>query len=288
MPVSPGSGFSPYDPVTTILNAARFRLNDKLSSLYPHSGKILDETMASTQQATNNAWRAMQTDLSGLGVERFKGEVLIQNVPPTTNFDPASHQSISWTEFFDGTNYQTTPVLPSDLLIPLYMSERWAGTNFPFPPADEPNMRNKVDGLDHFWKNNALYNRQWEWREEKINVPGCIRSMDWLIGFRKYLQDFVDVATQRWWTLPVPLIRCQDPFAWHICAEFCFARAADGDSQEQMLAVAQECKALADAATKQYANDTAMKNQRTNVRRVPYGRGFRSSGRGMGGFGFGY
>ena len=286
MPVSSGGGFSPYDNLTTILNSARFRLNDKLSSLYPHSGKVLDETMASTQQATNNGWRKMQTQLSGLGVEKFKGELLIEGIPPTTNFDPASHQSISWTNFFDGSNFQTQPVLPNDLIIPLWMSERWAGTNFPFPPASEPNMRNMVDGLDHFWKNNALYNRQWEWREEQINVPGCIRSMDWLIGYRKYLNDFVDVGSDRWWTLPVPLVRCQDPFSWHICAEFCFARAADGDGMEQMLVVAQECATLADNATKAYANDTAMKNQRTNVRRVPYGRGFRSGGRG--GFSYGY
>ena len=70
-----------------------------------------------------------------------------------------------------------------------------------------------------------------------------------------------------------------------ICYEFCMARSVDGDGQEQMLAVAAACKEEAEAATMIYANDTAMKNQRDNVRRIPYGRHGR--GRGVAGYGYG-
>ncbi len=278
MPISPGGGFSPYDNLTTILNSARFRLNDKLKSLKAFSGKILEETDPSTQQAVNNAWREMQSQLSGLGVERFKGDIIIPNIPPITSQDPASTESMSWFEFFDGSNFQTTPILPSDLIIPLWMSCRPSGSNFQFPPADRPNMRNKVDGLDLTYKWNAYGGYQWEWRDEKISWPGFLVAVDFRIGYRKYLNDFNDIGTQRWWALPVPLIRCQDPFSKWLCYEFCLARGADGDAQEQMLAVAAACKDEAMDATKIYANDTAMKNQRDDVRRIPYGRAARGGG----------
>lgn len=272
-----------YDSLSTILNSARFRMNDKLKSLQPFSGKILDETIPSTQQAVNNAWRKFQSSLSSCGVEKFKGDIVIPNIQPTTNLDPASRCSISWFNFFDGTNYQATPILPSDLVIPLWMSERRAGTQFPFPRPESPNMRNMTDGLTLTYKFQA--NREWEWRDEQIFFPGATLAVDFRIGYRRYLRDFVDVGLQRWWTLDVPLIRCQDPFSMWICYEFCMARSVDGDGQEQMLAVAAACKEEAEAATMIYANDTAMKNQRDNVRRIPYGRHGR--GRGVAGYGYG-
>lgn len=283
MPISPPSPAGVYDSLNTILNSARFRLNDKLKSLQPFNGKILDETIPSTQQAVNNAWRKFQSALSGFGVEKYKGEVIISNVPPTTNMDPASKCSLSWFNFFDGTNYSATPILPSELIIPLWMSERTAGQNRPFPRPEEPNMRNMPDGLTLTYKFQA--NREWEWRDEILWIPGAIIAKDFRIGYRKYLRDFVDVGARRWWTLDVPLIRCQDPFSWAICAEFCFARAADGDAAEQMLAVAESCQDQADKAARTYANDTAMKNQRDNQRRIPYGRHGR--GRGVAGYGYG-
>lgn len=279
MPVVPGGGISIYDPVTTILNTCRVRLNDKLPSLQSYSGKILDETQATTQQAWNSGWRRLQENLAGCGVERFKGDIVIFNIPPTTNFDPASKCSISWSQFFDGTNFQTQPVLPSNLLNPLWMSERWSGSQLPFPDPRYPNMLKSVDGMPTPIK--VQCNRVWEWREEQIFFPGSTVAMDFRIGFRLCMPDFVDIDDTHWYEFDVPLRYCQNALAWAVCTEFAYARAADGEAD--MLAVATACEEQTMMAAKQYANRDIMANERVQVRRTPYGGGSRGQGRGYGG-----
>jgi hypothetical protein len=268
---------APYDNATIIMNAARFRLNDKMPSLFPTSGKILDETQASTQQAFNNAYRRFQDALCDAGAERFQAETVIPNVPPTTNLDPAAQCSLSWNGFFDGTNNFTNPVLPSNLILPLWMSDRVAGTQFRFPDVDNPNMRVMVDGLQSFPK--YQLNGQWEWRGDAIYFPGTTAAVDFRIRYRAYLPDIDNAGATRWFQQPVPVMRCVDPMAWWVCAEFAAARSADGDASEQMLAVAVACKEEAVEATKFWANRDVMKNERADVRRQPYGRGSRASGR---------
>lgn len=282
--VIPGGGINVYDDCTTILNTCRVRLNDKLPSLQPHSGKILDETQSTTQQAFNSGWRRLQENLAELGVERFKGDIVIFGIPATTNLDPASKCSISWSQFFDGTNYHTQPVLPSSLVTPLWMSERPADTQFRFPDPRYPNMKCCVDGMPTWVK--IQWNRVWEWREEQIFFPGSIIPMDFRIGFRLCIQDFVDIDDTHWYELQVPLRWCQDALAWWVIAEFAYARAADGE--QDMLAVGQACEEQAMTATRRYANRDIMKNERVEVRRTPYGGGSRGQGRGSGCGGFGW
>ena len=270
---------SPYDTAGSILNAAEFRLNGKLKLLFRTSGMVLDETNASTHQAFNNAFRRFQDKLGDAGVKRFKADTVIHGIPPTKNTDPASRCSISWFQFFDGTNFQTKPLLPSNLILPLWMSERPANTNFLFPDVNRPNMRCMVDGLQSRPK--YQFNGQWEWAEDTIRFPGAIQANDFRIGYRSYLPDIVDVGQTRWWNQPVQVMRCQDPLAWWFCAEFAAARSADGDATEQMVAVASACVEEAEAATKLYCNRDVMLDQRTTERRRPYGGGRR------GGWGWG-
>lgn len=266
---------SPYPQANDILNSARFRLNDAMASLYPSSGKILDETTASTQQAFNNGYRRMQNQLADAGVSRFKSDIIITHIPPTKNFDPSSKQSISLFQFFDGTNFQTKPVLPNNLIYPLWMSERLScalgGMNmFPFPPVDTPNMKLQIDGMETRTK--FSYNGQWEWQEDKISFPGATQFVDFRIGFRTYLPDIIDVGDTRWWEQPVHVINCNDALSKWLCFEFAVARSVDGDATEQMSLVAAGFKSEAVEATKILINPDAMREERTNVRRVPYGR----------------
>lgn len=252
-----------------------------MGSLFPTSGKVLDETQATTQQFFNTGYRRMQDGLCDAGVERFSGEATIIGVPPVTTLDPASQCFISWTTFFDGTGYQTGPVLPINLILPLWMSERPSNTNFPFPDVNRPNMTCMLDGMQSARKYQR--NSQWEWREDKIFFPGALIPVDFRIRYRGYLADINNVGNARWFTQPVPVMRCLDALAWWICAEFAAARSADGDASEQMLAIAGSCKEEAVAATKLLANRDVMKNERVNVRRIPYGGGSRGYG---GGYGF--
>lgn len=276
MPVFPVTAFAPYDGAFEILNAVRARLHDLMPSLFPNSGSILDTTQASTQQHFNNGYRRFQDELTDAGAERFKGDIVIPNIPATTNFDPASLSSIDWFGCFDGTNRIASPVLPSDLVLPLWMSERPAGSMSAFPDPDQPNMRCRTDGL---WMGQKTQrNCQWEWRGDVIYYPGATCVMDFRIGYRLYLPDIIDVGTTRWFQQAVPLMRCSDPLAWWICTEFATAEAARPGVSPMMMQLALSCKAEAMAATKLWSNRDVMKNERTEVRRIPYGGGSRGQG----------
>lgn len=287
MPIIPPPSGGVYDTCNTILNACRFRLNDKIQLLAPTSGKILDETQASTQTAFNSGYRRFQEAASDLISERLEDETVIYAIPPTVNQDPASQCYISWFEFFDGTNASATPTLPNNLMLPLWMSERPNGANWPFPHPNNPNMTCFEDGLPmQQYKRNC--NGCWEWRGDKIYFPGSLIAMDFRIRYRAYLADIVDVGDKRWWTQDVPMMRCLDPLSWWVCAEFAAARSADGDASEQMLAVAAACEEKAMEATMRYANRDVMKNERNDTRRQPYGGGSRGQGNMGSGWGTGY
>lgn len=285
------AGF-PYDSTTDILNAVRFRLNDKIKSLYPTGGKVLLETTASTQQAFNTALRRFQDRISGAGVARMKTDIIITGIPVTPNLDPSSKCWISWFGFFNGSVELTGPKLPPDLRTPLWMSERWSSTPVPgnsnlycFPPANRPNMRMMTDGLNSQPK--YQYNGQWQWQDDRIYFPGSIFVMDFQLGYRKRIPDIVDVGNTPWWEQPVQIANCLDPLAWWVCAEFAAARAADGDASEMMLAVAQACKAEAMEATSLWNNEDVARVQRTTSRRRPYGGSNNARRLGNGG-GLGY
>ena len=288
MPVAPPQQTAPYDIANTILNTARMRLNDKLKAIAPYTGRILDETEAATQTAFNAGYRRFQDELSDASVYLLTKTSIITGLPPTTNFDPASLCSLSWTQFFDGSNYFAGPVLPYDLITPLSCSDRWsvAGNQqnqWPFPPADRPNMRLMVDGMNSQYK--FQYNRQWKWEGDVMYFPGTIQAVDFQLRYAAFLPDIQDLAGVRWFKQPVPIMRCLEPMAWWVAREFCVARTADGDAQELMLSVAQECESQAIDATKKIANRDARMDERVSPRRRPYGGGSRGGGGLRGGWG---
>ena len=281
MPLLPPIPGVAYDDVTTILNSVRMRLNDRIQTLAGVRGTILGETDPLTGQAFNNGYRRFQDALVDAGSERFSDQVIISSVPQVGSSDPASQCSLSWFGMFDGAFNWQTPALPNNLILPLWMSERPTGSNSPFPNPDMPNMWCATDGLPMNPKRQN--NGCWEWRNDAIWFPGATSTVDFFIRYRAYLPDIVDSGTRRWFQQPVPIMRCQDPLSWWVCAEFAAARGADGTPE--LLAVAAQCEAKAMAATKLWTNQQAMKNERLDVRRIPYGGWNRGSGSG-GGWGY--
>ncbi len=279
MPAVPSPAAAVYDSATSILNAVRARLSHLMPSLFPYSGNILDLPQASTQQIFNNGWRRFQDALCDAGSKRFQSEIVIVGIPPTANFDPASQNSISWFQCFDGSDYTTTPVLPSDLVTPLWICERPTDSLCAFPWPDEPNMDLYLDGLPMCQK--YQYNGCWEWRGEVIYYPGAIQSVDFRIRYRQQVPDIVDVGNQRWFTQSVPMARCQDPLSWWIVVEAATAEAAKPNPPSGIIGLAASAQAQAIEATKKYANRDVMLDERTEARRIPYG------GRGGSGYGGG-
>lgn len=277
MPSIPPPTSTVYDGAFSFLNAAKARVGEQMPSLYPYTGNILDHTQASTQQRFNNAWRKFQDSLCDAGSKKFQESIVIYGIPPTTNFDPAAQNSISWFQCFDGNNFTTTPVLPADLVTPLWMSERQSGTQDPFPYPDDPNMDLYLDGLP-MSAQKYCFNGCWEWRGEVIYYPGATQSVDFLIRYRKNVPDIVDVGNQRWFTQPVTLVRCQDPLSWWLVVEVATAVAALPNAPVNALALAQSAKLEAIEATKKYANRDVMLDERTEARRLPYNGGSRGQG----------
>jgi hypothetical protein len=260
------------DPLISILNLARTRLNDKLKSIVATGGKILDTEDAFSQTVTNAAWRWLQETLADMGYTPLKQEVIITGIPAMTSQDPSTQQFINWNTFFDGTNYQSTPVLPSTFVHPLKVWERWTNQNQFFP--DTP-MECYLDGMPSQSKSSTC-NGMWEWRNASIYLPGSSMSMDLRILYVQYLADFVNSATTRWYQQSCPLARCLEPFAWRIVHEYSIARTPSNDAEaaEQAAAASESQSKAAEAGAKLMFNRDVRMKQRVTVTRQPRsGRG---------------
>lgn len=284
MPVVPPSQQQVYDPAFSILNASRLRLHQRMPSLIAYSGSILKETQASTQQALNNAYRQLQAVMANAGSSLFDADIVIEGIPAVASdaMNPATECWISWFGCSDGTNETTTPTLPSDLMTPLWMSERWSGSYQPFPSPRTPNMRAIVDGLPKSFKQN--WNGCWEWRGEKIFYPGSLQSMDFRIYYQRYLPDIVNVGNVPWFQQNVPIMRCQDALACWLCREFCMSESNSADldaamRQQLMLSVGY-FEAQAMASTRLLVSPDKKRKQRTNYSRLPFAGGGGGGGRG--------
>ncbi len=278
MPTIPPQISTPYDTVTGVLNMARTRLNDRLATLVPVSGKVLDNNEPFTQQVFNTAYRTMQARISDLGTNRLNKEFILTGCPICSNTDPSAQTYVDWFEYYDGNNYFQQPVLPSDLIFPLWISERQTGMNACFPYT--PNMENMVGGIPGYQK--WIGNRFWQWREDKIFMPGSLYSMDLRIGYAAYLPDFVDVVDQRWFQQNVPIMRCLGPLSWYVCFEFCIARSAASPTDTAILmSAANSFKGMAESETDQLFRRDVQQNANVNVRRLP------RNGGGSGRWGYG-
>jgi hypothetical protein len=251
VPVLQPNNSAPYDIVNTVLNTARLRLNDAIQSL---GGDVLTNMQPFTQQAVNTAWRRLQAALADLGFSRSTEEIVLTGLPVVANLDPASQVCLSWTNYFDGTNYFTAPVLPQDLILPLKLWERPSGVNATWGGP----ITNFLDGLPGGPKAGA--NFCWEWRNDAIYMPGSLCVVDLRIRYAAYLPDFITAGQTPWYSQPVPIMRSLDAFAYFICSEVAGPR---GDLD------AATFDTKAEAAVRQLFNREAAQKQRVNIRRIP-------------------
>ena len=175
---------APYDILDTVMNTARTRLNDAIASL---SGDVLTDVQPFSQQMANSAWRRLQDLLADHGFQRLKQEAIFPAVPAVTSSDFGSQTFISWSEFFDGTDPQTSPVLPQDMIAPYDLWERVTGSTGNYSPMDQ-----LLNGLPTIAK--GTLNRVWEWREETIYLPGATNTTDIRLRYAAYLVDFQTAA----------------------------------------------------------------------------------------------
>ena len=199
---------APYDNLESVLQAARVRLNDAYQSI---NGEILTDLAVFTPHAVNNAWQRLQEYLADRGYPALNRDVILTAVPAWTATDPGIFVWWNWSNYYDGTNQQAAPVLPQDMISPLDLYERVSGSSAIFKPMDQVfNGLPTANPAGGATARDTL-NRLWEWRQERIYMPGAsgttdirLRYAGYISGFLVGVQDFLSGAmTNVQTTLPV-------------------------------------------------------------------------------------
>lgn len=223
-------------------------MDDAIQSL---GGDILTDDQPFTQQMVNSAWRRMQEYLANFGHTRGIDEIIIKGLPTCGSLDPSTQCWIDWTGYFDGTQLWEAFALPQKFYSPLKLWERISNQNAFFAP-----MNCRMDGLPDGpkgWRNYVF-----EWRNDRLYMPGSQNSMDLRIRFAQFFPDFVTQGATEWFQQPVPIARCLDSFADYICVE-----ASDGRDDVD----SETFKKRAESEAKLIFNRDVRLKQRFNVRR---------------------
>lgn len=205
---------APYDTLENVVNTARVRLNDAIQQL---AGDVLTDTAVFTLTFINAAWRRLQQLLSNYGVSILNREFRWFSVPAATQSDFGTQVWFDWDGYFDGTNILPAPVLPTDMIFPLDLWERVHGSNSIYTPIDQI-----FNGLPTVAQ--GVLNRLWEWRENKVYMPGSTGLTDIRMRYAGFLADFLDSATLTFDLQQVPIVNVLSPFAWFLCAEVAKSR----------------------------------------------------------------
>lgn len=247
----PPLAVAPYHSVNSVLDTARVRLNDAIQQL---GGDIITNAQPFTQNMVNNAWLRMQEFLANLGYVRLIDEVIIQALPVCPVIDPAVQCWIDWTGFFDGTRIWNNYALPGKCSFPLRIWDRVSGHNAGW---GEP-LVNIMDGMPARYKHSR--NGIFEFRNDKVYMPGTVIPVDLRVRFAQFFPDFVTQGLTEWFDQKVPIVGCRDAFADYICVEASDGRD-DVDSQMFKQRAENEAKLI-------FNRDVRLKN-RSNVRRHP-------------------
>lgn len=221
------------------------------------TGDIFADSEAYVLPTINLAWRKLQKKLADKGHPRLQSETVISNLPVIASTDPSTQQWIDWTGFFDGVTFTAAPLLPATFISPQRLWERVNGMNAEFSP-----MRPAGDGLEDRVKGSC--NKFWDWRQDRIFLPGSILAMDLRLRFAAYLPD-ITLSQNSFSATPVPIMRSADALAHYAAAIFVSPRGG------VMLVPTYE--AAGDQAVDQITNAWAKTQQRGSFHRmVPRGR----------------
>jgi hypothetical protein len=91
--------------------------------------------------------------------------------------DPSVQVALTFQGYFNGLTYNPLFSLPMGVLNVERVWERVNGSNDQFAPMSQP-----PQGLPNGYQN--VYNRYWEWRQDAVNMPGSIETMDIRLRFK--------------------------------------------------------------------------------------------------------
>jgi len=263
MPVLAGSA---YGTVENVLNLARTIINDSMVA----GGDILTDDYAGAFSLLNIAYNTIGIRLRNAGVDVFTSYSWLLNIPLVPSTDPEARVIITDTGYQiiypDPANVNNssgaTPLLPSDMIVPLKLWERQNGTTNLSPPMKQPN-----DGIQS--RSQQSYLVQWEWgsyagSNDCLILLGALQAQDIKLKYKKKLAALA--AT----TDPLPIRGVDNAAAYEAAKVFVTGRGGS---------VAIGLAAEGEDEIYQLMNEAAQRNQRKRSRRQPYSGG-RSASRG--------
>lgn len=211
----------PYDIWAVAIQAARSRLNDSIVTLAADSGKLLDLTQPHVQRLCSLASRKFQEFLASLKYSGMEQEVNFIALPAATTADPLIQVKLSYDAYYpDGVTPNNAFVLPQTLIRPYKLWERQSSSSSLLTEMDEV-----INGLPSIPK--LQWNRQWEWRDDVLYMPGATVNTDVRMRYGAYFADPADnspAASTPWYQQIIPILRPIDALADYICREVEIAR----------------------------------------------------------------
>lgn len=260
MPVVPTTA---YGTVENVLLRARAILNDMAVA----GGDVLTDGAPFSVELVNSAYETIQAYLAQCGVETYAEETWLLNVPANATGDPESRVIVSdsgtliYTPSGAGESSYAAPLLPDDLIAPVDLAERPAGsTAFAVP------MRRPSGGLTRMLSQGTFL-RDWQWIADTLRFRGATQAQDVWMRYEKHLPILAQV------TDPVPIRGVENAAGYRVA--FVFSKGRGGAMADNFGAQGQEELNL-------YVNRAVRAKQRVRRRRQPF-RGPRGGyGRGAG------
>lgn len=214
-------GQANYPSLNQIANLTRSLVNDdkRGATGTPGEGQILTNDSVTLQNLMNSAIRETYRDVRIMGQPTLiKDNYILFGLPPINSalgigvMNPAAQAALQFVGFFDGLMMNSLFTLPVDLILPLEMWERQAGTNNPFGL-----MRQSIGALAP--RNQTYALADWEWRTDGIWLNGSTQSRDIRL---RYIATFADLAAPGidWTNTFVPILDSQEAIADKIAARY--------------------------------------------------------------------
>ena len=177
MPALADSAYVTVENVATLVRALG---NDML---FGPAGEVLTDSQPFMLPLLNEALAKVGAELRNHGVNTFTKETLITPITPITVVDPGAQVILSDTGYFDGTNQNPTPFVPTDLMQPEFIWERQTGST-----EHWVRMTEQLDGLPSVVQSLRL--AIWEWRGDQVVMPGATQSNDLRLRYQSRQTDF--------------------------------------------------------------------------------------------------
>ena len=186
-------GSNPYPTVQMVTNLTRTWIQDDMAGatatlgegqLFPDNTSLSVTMMNVFNSALRTVCRKLRTAIAPMltfdNVDIIGIPPMVSPTQGVASPDPSVQVSIGFQGYFNGLTYNSNFALPMGVLNVERVLERVSGSNDQFSSMQQP-----AQGLPNGYQN--VYNRWWEWRQDAVNMPGSIQTMDIRLRFKGQL-----------------------------------------------------------------------------------------------------